>query len=699
MCDEDGAEDTTQKNTDKNLEPTPSGSSSPPPVVQHTEQHESCHEESKNRAINTPSPEKSRASRRSPSQDCSFSDDSRCEEPPPAVRNGVMDLSRRGISRISRKFRKEYACVKKLIISGNRFSNISGLDMFAHCSQVDAADNQLHKLSSFLPLANNVTALLLSNNAITNIDCLRTFRNLQTLDVSCNDIEAIPAALDNPRLSRVDLSANAISTLPDLTRLVSLRELDVSGNKITTLKNAVFPKSLLSLNICSNQIEDLTEFLRLLYLELDSISLANNPCISNPSFDYRIYILSVLPSLQDIDGFIISEEEQLKGEWLYSQGKGRSFKPDTGSHSQLVAYLERHCPFDTGGRLVSALDQSLVKVMEKRRELLNNSGIDDDSSQSLSLHSPYRAWTAQLEGKENQFPSSSADEGNTSHDSSRRVRSATARVPHSSTPSRAATMTSRACSQFEPLSRTSTMDSVDSSSTVTLIPAVKNNFQGTPPTATTARVDQRSQTFLQDRLDDDLRRNYERGEETQEVNHGQHNPFRPSPTPIVADISIDMGSTRNRERGDHENRMAQRLAQLEDRVCALAEENENLTRINDELSQLLVEMSGKFLSDVNSLRAELDSMRSTCRPQPCNVRVARDLGGGSFEIIWDLPIVKCYKVITNGVESGTVRAPNNAARISDVEPDVELSVQLQAVHLDGTLGEPSQPLTIHTNRR
>ncbi|VDL69649.1 unnamed protein product [Nippostrongylus brasiliensis] len=90
-----------------------------------------------------------------------------------------------------------------------------------------------------------------------------------------------------------------------------------------------------------------------------------------------------------------------------------------------------------------------------------------------------------------------------------------------------------------------------------------------------------------------------------------------------------------------QNRIAQRLAQLEDRVCALAEENENLTKINDELSQLLVEMSGKFLSDVNSLRAELDSMRSTCRPQPCNVRVARDLGGGSFEIIWDLPIVKC----------------------------------------------------------
>ncbi|KHJ81651.1 hypothetical protein OESDEN_18661, partial [Oesophagostomum dentatum] len=108
--------------------------------------------------------------------------------------------------------------------------------------------------------------------------------------------------------------------------------------------------------------------------------------------------------------------------------------------------------------------------MEKRREMLSSSGHEDDSSQSLSIHSPYRAWTAQLEGKENRIPSSSAEESEVS-------RSVSARMPASSTPARQPTMTSRTSSQFEPPSRSSTMESVESSSTVTLVPAVTTSQQ------------------------------------------------------------------------------------------------------------------------------------------------------------------------------------------------------------------------------
>ncbi|XGW20274.1 hypothetical protein V3C99_003802 [Haemonchus contortus] len=675
------------------------------------------------------------------SQDRSFSDDSRHEgETPPLCKNGVLDLSRRGLSQLDRKYRKEYSIVKKLIIRNNRFKNVAGFDMFKQCVQVDATDNQLHKLSSFLPLAKALKALFLSNNKITSIDCLRSFINLETLDISCNCIESVPAALDNPRLSRLDLSSNAIASLPDISRLRSLTRLDISSNRISSLKGIVFPKYLLTLNVASNYIEDLTEFMRLLPLErLESISLANNPCISSSSFDHRIYILSILPSLQDIDGFVVSEEEQLKGEWLYSQGKGRSFKPDTGAHPALVKYLERYCPFDVDGKLVSTLDQSIVKVMEKRREMLNHSGMDDESSQSLSLHSPYRAWTAQLEGKENRIPSSSGDESFFS-----------ARSPYSSTPHRNVPITSRPASHFEPLSRTSTMDSVDSSTTVTLVAAVlgsQENSKGTASTATTARVERVIRGPSQERatrLDDDCDSKQDSGEfeESQQaaskncrisaesVDHcrdpggkpersttrerstevkkhsttrersTEHSRYRPSPTPVVTDISIDMGPSKSKNKNDHfENSMLRRVMSLEDRVSVLSEENDNLTRINDELSRLLVEMADKFSNDVKSLKSQLESMKEARYPEPCNLRVARELSDGCFEIVWDLPMVKCYKVLTNGIESGVVKAPNNAARISDVDPEVEISIQLQPVHLDGTLGEPSKPLTIRTSPR
>ncbi|VDO20984.1 unnamed protein product [Haemonchus placei] len=634
------------------------------------------------------------------SHDRSLSDDSRHDGgTPPLCKNGVLDLSRRGLSQLDRKYRKEYSIVKKLIIRNNRFKNVAGFDMFKQCVQVDATDNQLHKLSSFLPLAKALKALFLSNNKITSIDCLRSFINLETLDISCNCIESVPAALDNPRLSRLDLSSNNIASLPDISRLRSLTHLDISSNRISSLKGIVFPKYLLTFNVASNYIDDLTEFMRLLPLErLESISLANNPCISSSSFDHRIYILSILPSLQDIDGFVVSEEEQLKGEWLYSQGKGRSFKPDTGSHTALVKYLERYCPYDVDGKLVSTLDQSIVKVMEKRREMLNHSGIDDDSSQSLSLHSPYRAWTAQLEGKENRIPSSIS-----------------ARSPYSSTPHRNVPITSRPTSHFEPLSRTSTMDSVDSSTTVTLVAAVlgsQENSKGTASTATTARVERVIRGPSQERaarLDDDgdSKQDSVEFEESQQIatkncrkssestdrcrdpgskpernttreRSIEHSRYRPSPTPVVTDISIDMGPSKSKNKNDHfENSMLRRVMSLEDRVSVLSEENDNLTRINDELSRLLVEMADKFSNDVKSLKSELESMKEARYPEPCNLRVARELSDGCFEIVWDLPMVKCYKVLTNGIESGVVKAPNNAARISDVDPEVEISIQLQ----------------------
>ncbi|VDN28021.1 unnamed protein product [Cylicostephanus goldi] len=171
------------------------------------------------------------------------------------------------------------------------------------------------------------------------------------------------------------------------------------------------------------------------------------------------------------------------------------FKPDTGAHLALVKHLEKYCPFDVEGRLVSSLDQSVVKAMEKRREMLNSSTHEDDSSQSLSIHSPYRAWAAQLEGKENRVPSSSADESGAS-------RSVSARVPASSTPARQPTMTSRSSAQFQPPSRSSTMESVESSSTVTLVPAVTANQdqqRGVSSTATTARVDRSGRTYLRER--------------------------------------------------------------------------------------------------------------------------------------------------------------------------------------------------------
>lgn len=55
----------------------------------------------------------------------------------------------------------------------------------------------------------------------------------------------------------------------------------------------------------------------------------------------------------------------LKAEWLYSQGKGRSYRP--GQHVQLVQYLATVCPLTSSPALETAEDAKLEKILSKQR--------------------------------------------------------------------------------------------------------------------------------------------------------------------------------------------------------------------------------------------------------------------------------------------------------------------------------------------
>lgn len=125
----------------------------------------------------------------------------------------------------------------------------------------------------------------------------------------------------------------------------------------------------------------------------------SNPCVmatpSLPGFDYRPYVMSWCLSLKVLDGYVVSQKEgcvhfyavflvkinaeilskclnrlfvlynSLKAEWLYSQGKGRSYRP--GQHVQLVQYLATVCPLTSSPALETAEDAKLEKILSKQR--------------------------------------------------------------------------------------------------------------------------------------------------------------------------------------------------------------------------------------------------------------------------------------------------------------------------------------------
>lgn len=137
--------------------------------------------------------------------------------------------------------------------------------------------------------------------------------------------------------------------------------------------------------------------------DLEQLSIMSNPCVmatpSFPGFDYRPYIMSWCLSLKVLDGYVVSQKEgyvhscavwsqdltirkivkclnilfmvynchnySLKAEWLYSQGKGRSYRP--GQHVQLVQYLATVCPLTSSPALETAEDAKLEKILNKQR--------------------------------------------------------------------------------------------------------------------------------------------------------------------------------------------------------------------------------------------------------------------------------------------------------------------------------------------
>ncbi|NXP35327.1 CEP97 protein, partial [Leiothrix lutea] len=182
-------------------------------------------------------------------------------------------------------------------------------------------------------------------------------------------IEQISSCLS---LQHLDLSDNNIAQLGDLSKLTSLKTLLLHGNIITSLRAApvCLPQSLTVCSLAENEIRDLNEVCFLASLrQLEQLSIMNNPCVmatpSVPGFDYRPYIVSWCLNLKILDGYIISQKESLKAEWLYSQGKGRSYRP--GQHVQLVQYLATVCPLISAYGLQTEEDAKLEKILSKQR--------------------------------------------------------------------------------------------------------------------------------------------------------------------------------------------------------------------------------------------------------------------------------------------------------------------------------------------
>ncbi|NXS21908.1 CEP97 protein, partial [Mystacornis crossleyi] len=263
------------------------------------------------------------------------------------------------------------ADTQTLILDKNQIIKLEHLEKCRNLMQLSVANNRLVRMMGVAKLT-KLRVLNLPHNSIGYVEGLKDLVHLEWLNLAGNNLKVIEQINSCLSLQHLDLSDNNIAQLSDLSKLTSLKTLLLHGNIITSLRTApvCLPQSLTVFSLAENEIRDLNEVSFLAPLrQLEQLSVMNNPCVmatpSVPGFDYRPYIVSWCLNLKVLDGYVISQKESLKAEWLYSQGKGRSYRP--GQHVQLVQYLATVCPLVSSYGLQTEEDAKLEKILSKQR--------------------------------------------------------------------------------------------------------------------------------------------------------------------------------------------------------------------------------------------------------------------------------------------------------------------------------------------
>ncbi|TSK17826.1 Centrosomal protein of 97 kDa [Bagarius yarrelli] len=282
---------------------------------------------------------------------------------------GLVDLSNQGLHKLDPNVCSPDA--HTLILDQNQIIKLEHLENSASIQELSVACNRLVRMMGVSKLT-QLRVLNLPNNSIGYIEGLKDLVHLEWLNLAGNNIKVIEQLNSCVELQHLDLSDNNISHTGDISKLSALKTLHLHGNIITSLRScpAHFPLNLTVLSLAENEIRDLTEMSYLASLHnLEQLSIINNPCViatpSLPGCDYRPYVVSWCLNLKVLDGYVVSQKEGLKAEWLYSQGKGRIFRP--GQHMQLVQYLASTCPLTSSSSLQTAEDAKLERILTKQR--------------------------------------------------------------------------------------------------------------------------------------------------------------------------------------------------------------------------------------------------------------------------------------------------------------------------------------------
>jgi len=157
-----------------------------------------------------------------------------------------------------------------LDLSKNCILDVKELKTLPNILSLDLSGNEISQLKSWVaeeggdPIFKYLGTLNMSNNQLTALPSLATFPVLKKADFSQNEIAACTESPEGPAvLERLNVSNNKLPSLANLANMAMLKVLDVSANEITDfsawVENGPNMPELEELNMASNRLKDLSE--------------------------------------------------------------------------------------------------------------------------------------------------------------------------------------------------------------------------------------------------------------------------------------------------------------------------------------------------------------------------------------------------------------------------------------------------------
>ncbi len=156
---------------------------------------------------------------------------------------------------------------------------------------LDVSNNQIAALPDLSPLT-HLLILNLSQNQLTRLPAMEQLVNLQALNASENQLTELPDLSPLTNLTYLNVSYNQLTELPDLTPLTTLQSLNVEQNRLTRLPGVDQLFNLRSLRIANTL---LTEFPSVRQLtELQELNVSDTQISSLPDQLFQLPHMSLI---------------------------------------------------------------------------------------------------------------------------------------------------------------------------------------------------------------------------------------------------------------------------------------------------------------------------------------------------------------------------------------------------------------------